>query len=238
MDEARRKTLEKDHRSSPPRTFDPLLSKSFTDMVDRLSYIEEDSCVSTQSLIDKTSLNIVKCGVRVFRIMREIQGSDPLRQPDIDKAAKTLRTGENTLLSILQSDPVQALRIAVGQFQNPAHHPPDRPIHILVYFLRSHLMDCTRRPNNEIISGFLLEQDITETVEPSRVTKICKSASPTILRDDYEFYREVYEHSELPMNLTEILQRAVKRVVVDNPEHMRDVSLFPSWMDFLPIIKE
>jgi hypothetical protein len=217
---------------------------------DQLSRITLEG--DTQKLINMTSLNIVQCGVRVFRIMREIQRRIiPISQDDLRKAARTLRiqpqqdpdgvfptiSPGDTLRLILERDPERdpnyIRRIAMGQIQRPNSRPVDLPLHILIFYLREHLKAKTKRPHNRIICGFLMEQDISEKSE-SAITKSARKDADK-MREVYEFFRDVYENPVLFTSsyLIEGLQQ-LNRIAVSQPEEMRDASLFPPWQNYIP----
>jgi hypothetical protein len=255
----RKSPLSKAHPFKGKEPYHPTYSStsaSFYQVDDyaRLSSIE--NAKATWTLIELLSRNIVTCGIRVFRIMREIQGMiTPLNQADLEKAGKILGitrlsqkgpddnpppTRGTILRLILERDPDQARRIALGEFQRPGHRPPDIPLHLLIFYLREHLKAGTRRPHNELVSGFLFEQDLGD-VSPNRITKVGKKGNRDRLHTAYDLFRETYEAALTPFSdLDEIMGqiKGLHIVVVDNPTHIRDTILFPSWEDYLPETKK
>ncbi|EFK06723.1 conserved hypothetical protein [delta proteobacterium NaphS2] len=225
---------------------------------DSLSKIE--MTITTQSLIEKTSLNIVKCGVRVYRIMKAIEDAiDPLTQEDLEKAGakavEALRINNsfsagpdedlptisfgNLLRSILEKDPYQARRIALGQLQKSFGRPTDIPMHIFIFYLREHLKACTGKFNNDTISGFLLEQDLGE-IAPDGISKRMGKSTHERLQEAYELYLDIYE---IPIaasssSLEDLMAgfENVNRIAADHPTEIRDTSLFPTWKNYLPEI--
>jgi len=251
--EQKPKPTQKTHPFKATQLFHPAYSKPAEylyslDAIDTLSQVKDS--IATAALIEKTSLNVVQCGIRVFRIMREIKAMiKPLSLADMERAAKILgitrypdegpngipTPSRGTILRrILELDPHQARRIALGQFQQPGHRPPDMPLHILIFYLREHLRAHTRRPHNEIVSGFLLEQDLAD-ISPNRITKIGTSENPNRLRAAYDLFREIYEAGNpTPTSLEGLMSQYQGSVIVDSPSHIRDTMLFPSWEDYLP----
>jgi hypothetical protein len=216
----------------------------------------------TKELIEKTSHNIVRCGIRVFRIMKDLEeAATPLSQLSIDGAAKKLgiykgpegpekdcpiSSGGDVLRSILENDPKQKLRIILGQLKMKKRdvrgtkrgQPPDMPLHILTWYLSEHLICLTGSPNNKLIPGFFFEQGISQTEK--KIERTRENWGGQILHSFYDLYRAAYKASVRIVADLSPLDRCPGDGVktVDNATKERDSSVFPTWHDFMPKSKE
>ncbi|MDY6950241.1 MAG: hypothetical protein SWE60_01905 [Thermodesulfobacteriota bacterium] len=207
---------------------------------DRLNYLED--APDTKRLIKALSESIVRCGIRVYRIMRDIQKKvRPLTEEDLEKPASELDLEPDQLFRLLTADPdpVTAQRIEHGQHtpdRGPGR-PPDFPKIILSVYLHSHLRTATGKAKYSLIDGFLLEQNIGDAREESSVSRQVRRYPSEDLEAVYRAFRQVYiaPHVYGPSTLESILDsvQEMRRATRDKPEGERDL-LFPAWEDYLP----
>jgi len=206
-----------------------------TDSFDRLSNLLPGP--RTEELIEKTSENIVKCGIRVYRIIREIEASlTPITEPGLKKASFDLSISKGRLEKVLSNDPEFSRRIAFGRLCRPNNRPPDNASYLLIIYLREHLKALLFRPHNALICDFLLEQKINDKINPARISKVAKIPHKK-LKEIYEFFGNVYDAPGLSSDSLDSFLRFLhetNRVAVDEPSELRDLSLFPSWDEFMP----
>jgi len=227
------------------------------DFFDRLSHLLPG--LKTDELIKKTSENIVSCGIRVYRIIREIQGQlRPITNKDLREVSsvllKALLRGNDLpeaskefkaklpmfsfkIEMLLSKDAAFSRQIALGRLVKPSHRPPDIALNVLIIYLREHLKAKQYRPNNALICEFLSEQGIKEGFEPYRISKLAAKINPTKLKEIYEFFQEVYESPGIwsdSLNSLLGFLHETNRVAVDKPSELRDLSLFPLWDEFMP----
>ena len=93
--------------------------------IDRLNFIEKGK--STDELIKILSNNIVACGVRIYRIMSEIESSiNPINRKQIILASKKLGYSVDAFLKLIEGfgDPIIKKRISLGQH---LYHSREQP---------------------------------------------------------------------------------------------------------------
>jgi hypothetical protein len=219
---------------------------------DRLNSLENER--GTDAIIQATSLSVVRCGIRVFRIMREIQNDiEPVSRKDISKAAEAVKQWGKKGLKVkglLSEDDGIVRQIAKSELEHrPTNRPPDWPIIILALYLRMHLKKETARPHNEWICSFFSEQSISDTLEERRISEWSSRIPNEKLVEAYITFFEIYE---APLNRdyhpydvpppvlmpgeTAPTQRDIfseypketRRICVDNPTGEFDFYVFPS----------
>jgi len=210
---------------------------------DQLNHLEQGN--ATNKLILLISKNVVQCGIRVYRILRDIKKEiAPITQKDLKKICMILGWPTNDhgidyLVQRITADPKTARKVTYGDLIKPmAYRPPNYPLYILVIYLRRHLIRIKARPHNALISDFLSEQRINDKYSPDRISKVSRMDLQR-LEDIYNLFLKIYEApgSGGDVSLDSILtfEEETRRLAVnasaDNP--MRDI-VFPSWKDFMP----
>lgn len=193
-----------------------------------------------KQLIGKSA---VHCGLRVFKIMREIEKSckPPLTDEILEETAKILKEEKNLVIDLLSKDKRISRRIDYGQLFEPKKRggQHDLPYDILIYYLEKHLQKSDRIDEKEshyrLIADFLNEQEIKDGISSNAVWKTYNYAEPTLLKRSYEWFWSVYVTTKIPpSNMDEIFNAIDKTQIIttDNPESEKDI-LFPPWEVFI-----
>lgn len=202
---------------------------------DSLNYLTSDKVPDTQELIKLIGENTLKCGVRVYRIMRNLQGCyTRIEKNKLKKAAKQLTIAPGELFQVLWTNAKIARGLEMDRFDQNRHRPPDLPLNILIFYLVRCVEKATGKPSHTIIGGFLSEQGITNYLQPSAISRRTYRYSLQQLKQAYNLFREVYTASS-GKTLTAVLGfvEEMRRSTIDHLSSERDL-LFPTWQHFLP----
>ncbi|RJR43511.1 MAG: hypothetical protein C4576_14215 [Desulfobacteraceae bacterium] len=215
---------------------------------DSLNKIREDETTpSTSILVQTLGRSTVSCGLRVYRIILEIEKTckPPLLGDQIEKAARILNEDVDSLVTVLSSDKKMTRRIEYGRHFEPRGKGGQEsfPYKILVYFLAKHLEHKTGNVDVDLIADSIVEQGIKDNLNANAVWKTYNYANGNTIHQVYMWFWSIYAAATIApiggetsgkVSLEEILESVheTRRAAVDNPKIEKDL-LFPSFEQFM-----
>lgn len=212
-------------------------SKSF----DKLNHIKLGQ--NTEDIKNLVSESVIRCGLRVYRIMRQIDKViTPIKPQQWTALSEILERPIPDLRELFFEDSKMTRRLKYSEktiTPRPRHRPFDAALYILVNYLRMHMLKNKGKPHNELIADFLNEQRIDKTLfGPDRISRLAR-IDISSFRSIYEFYREVYAAPSLKdaKSFEDILAfiNETDRIAVDRPSDRIYDLAFPPFDDFFPL---
>jgi hypothetical protein len=176
--------------------------------------------IATKQLVSELSWNIIQCGIRVFRIIKDLQKRiRPLDERKIKKAARILNLSNDRLTALILEDAMVRRRMALACHFYPQqkNRPADFALNILIFYLSHYLTIKKGRPNWDLIAGFIHEQT-NILLEPSSLLRRAERNPKKDLARVYSIYHEIYEGAKAN-DLDSIMQRQreSQRIAVNKP---------------------